>query len=406
MNIGILTFQPSLNYGGILQCLALKQTLEAKGHSVLVFRRSTPWFDSTIDGPYPKWGKRQWLRFVVRSLFGLGDFATWLRYHRTQRFRANKLSIMPWKLRTWTDAPKNLNLDLIVIGSDMVWHCGDWGNPSPYLLEGAPDIPAIAYSASFGMKELPNQIDKGPFIGDDIHARYCKGLANFSAISCRESEGVKICSLLGFKASHVVDPSLLPDFGSPKRKTEGNLLVAYLLTHSPFELLSHVSKLESFARKHGVKVLVFIREGVSQRLPSPPFPISPKRAVQWLAYLKQKVTSRTVIRVDAGPCEFLAAVRDARWMVTDSFHGLMFAMRNNCDIRILNPTNAERSTIFSRIGEFAKHIKGPLLADGMDAALDSIAEGGSVSFDYEWLNQWRTESRTWLDNAVKGAVKR
>lgn len=376
------------------------------GHSVSVFRRSTPWFDSTIDGPYPKWGKRQWLKFAIRSAFGLGDFRVWLRYHRTQRFHAKKLSIMPWKLRTWNEAPPNLDLDLIIVGSDMVWHCGDWGNPAPYLLEEAHNIPAIAYSASFGMKELPEQIDEGPFIGDDIHDRYRKGLAKFSAISCRESEGVQICNLLGFKATHVVDPSLLPDFGSPRRKTEGKLLVAYLLTHSPSELLSNVSKLETFARNRGLKARAFIREGVSQRLPSLPFPISPKKTVQWLAYLRQKITSHTEIMVDAGPSEFLFAMKKARWVVTDSFHGLMFAIRNNCDIRILNPTNAERSTIFSRIGEFASHIKGPLLADGMDAALDSIAKGESVTFDYEWLNHWRNESRTWLENAVKGAVQR
>ncbi|MBQ7178849.1 MAG: polysaccharide pyruvyl transferase family protein [Victivallales bacterium] len=405
MKIGILTFQPSLNYGGILQCLALKQTLEAMGHSVSVFRRSTPWFDSTIDGPYPMWGKRQWLKFAIRSAFGLGDFRIWLRYHRTQRFRANKLSIMPWKLRTWNDAPSNLNLDLIVVGSDMVWHCGDWGNPAPFLLEEAPVIPAIAYSASFGMKELPEQIGEGPFEGDDIHSRYRKGLAKFSAISCRESEGVQICSLLGFKASHVVDPSLLPDFGSPRRKTDGKLLVAYLLTHSPSELLSNVSKLETFARKRGLKVRVFVREGITQRFPSPPFPISPKKAVQWFAYLWRQMTSHAEIRGDAGPREFLATLREARWMVTDSFHGLMFAMRNNCDIRILNPTNAERSTIFSRIGEFASHIDGPLFSNGIDEALASIERGEKVTFDYEWLNSWRAKSRNWLEVALVKAVK-
>ena len=385
-----------------MQCVALKSTLEYMGHSVEVFHRSTPWFDSTYYGPYSNWGKRQWLKFTLRSLLGLGDFKKWLRYYRTRKFIDNNLSLMPWKLRTWEDAPKNLNLDLIIVGSDMVWHCGDWGNPSPYLLEGAPDIPAIAYSASFGMKELPGNIDKGAFIGNDIYARYCKGLSKFSAISCRESEGVRLCNLLGFSATHVVDPSLLPDFGLHQRQTDSKLLVAYLLTHSSSELLSHVSKLETFARIHGLKVLVFIREGFSQRLPSSPVPISPRRGVRWLSDLWHQAMSHTEIMVDAGPAEFHLAMKKARWVVTDSFHGLMFAMRNNCDIRILNPTNAERSNIFSRIWEFAEHIRGPLLADGMEAALDSIEKKESVEFDYEWLNQWRKESRTWLENAVKG----
>ena len=275
MNIGILTFQPSLNYGGILQCLALKQTLEAMGHEVSVFWRSTPWFDSSVNGPYPQWGKRQWLRFFARSALGLGDFSSWLRYHRTRRFRAENLSVMSWKLRCWNDAPSNLDLDLIVVGSDMVWHSGDWGDPRPYLLEGAPNIPAIAYAASFGMPAIPKQINKGLFTGNDIPGRYRNDLLRFKAISCREAEGVRICKGLGLAATHVVDPTMLPDFVPPQRH-DGNLLVCYLLTYSPSDLLAHVSRLESFAKRTGVRIQVFLREGVSLKLPTAPVPISPR----------------------------------------------------------------------------------------------------------------------------------
>ncbi len=399
MKIGILTFQPSLNYGGILQCLALKQTLERMGHSVAVFRRSTPWFDKTVAGPYPQWGWRSWLKFAIRSTFGMRDFEKWLRYSRTQRFCA-RLNILPWKFTSWTDAPANLDLDLLVVGSDMVWHSGDWGNPGPYLLEGAPDIPAIAYSASFGMSELPQRIDKGLFTGDDIPARYRAALSRFKAISCREAEGVGICEGLGLDAAHVVDPSQLPDF-SLRRRNGGRLLVCYLMTYSAKELQAYIARIEDFARGFDCKVRVFIREGVSQNLPDAPLPLSPRKAKRWLVYLSRKVTSSVKVCIGAGPAEFLDAVGKARWMVTDSFHGLMFAIRSNCDIRILKPTNAERSTIFARIGEFADHFNGPLLADDMDTALASIARGEEVNCDYEWLNQWRTESLVWLKKAVK-----
>ena len=400
MKIGILTFQPSLNYGGILQCLALKRTLEGMGHSVVVFRRSTAWFDKTIAGPYPQWGLRSWLKFAIRSALGMRDYEKWLRYSRTRKFRA-KLNILPWKFTGWAEAPANLDLDLLVVGSDMVWHSGDWGDPGPYLLEGAPDIPAIAYSASFGMGELPQRIDKGLFTGGDIPARYRTALSKFRAISCREAEGVRICEGLGLSAAHVVDPSMLPDF-ELRERNGGRLLVCYLLTYSARELLAYVSQIEDFARRTGCRAQVFIREGVSQNLPDAPLPLSPRRAKRWLGCLWRKATSPVEVRLGAGPAEFLAAVEKARWMVTDSFHGLMFAIRSNCDVRILKPVNAERSTIFARIWEFAEHFKGPLLADGMSAALASIERGEEVGCDYEWLNNWRAESLAWLEKAISG----
>lgn len=42
MKIGILTFHSQLNYGGVLQCWALKTALEGMGHEVVVDRWHFP----------------------------------------------------------------------------------------------------------------------------------------------------------------------------------------------------------------------------------------------------------------------------------------------------------------------------------------------------------------------------
>ena len=400
MKIGILTFQPSLNYGSILQCLALKRTLESMGHEVSVFRHWRDYMGDIVAGPYAKWGRRKWLRFAIRSLFGLDDFKKWLRCYRTKRFLKKNLSLLPWKIQKWTDAPTDIGIDLIVVGSDQVWHCGDWGDPSPFLLEGAPAIPAIAYSASFGMAEIPQRLEIGPFVGGDISSRYKSGLERFTSISCREAEGVDICRTLGFHAAHVVDPTLLPELDSPKRKSS-HVMVCYLMTYSVTELNSHLVKLEEFAQRNRCEVRVFLREWISQRIPEVPLPFSPAKARKWLRGILRSATSRVKLCLDAGPQEFVDAMASARWVVTDSFHGLMLSIRSNCDVRVLQPTTADRAAMFARIGEFALHFDGPLLADSMDAALTSFARGDEVRCDYQWLDNWRSESLAWLKNAVE-----
>lgn len=399
MKIGILTFQPSLNYGGILQCLALKRTLEAMGHEVLVISRRHPVLGDMLAGPYPTWGKRHWLRFAVRSLAGLDDFRMWLRYRRTRTFIKRNLNLTNYAITTWTDAPKDLSLDMVVVGSDQVWHCGDWGDPSLFLLENAPLIPAIAFSASFGMSELPRQIKIGLFSDEDVPNRYKNGLAKFHSISCRESEGVRICHDLGFPAAHVVDPTLLPEF---KRfnHCKRRLLVCYLMTISVAEVIAQAERLERFAKRFGCKVRLFIRDGNAQTIQTLPFPKNVSSTCKWIRGLWRRTTSPLSLELGAGPQEFLGAMSKAQWVVTDSFHGFMFSIRNNCNVRILRPSNANRATMFARIEEFASHFKGPLFANGMDAALTSIARGDEVRFDYKWLDNWRSESLTWLKNAI------
>ena len=44
MKIGILTFHSQLNYGGVLQCWALKKALEDMGHETVVVAWKNPYF--------------------------------------------------------------------------------------------------------------------------------------------------------------------------------------------------------------------------------------------------------------------------------------------------------------------------------------------------------------------------
>ena len=102
----------------------------------------------------------------------------------------------------------------------------------------------------------------------------------------------------------------------------------------------------------------------------------------------------------AGPEEFYQAFKNARWVVSDSFHALMISICNGCDVRMIRPNTEFRRKMFARIEEFAAHAKGPLIVNSVSAALASFANGESVAYDCEWLERRRRESEEWLQRSL------
>ena len=390
MKIGILTFHSQLNYGGVLQCWALQTALEEMGYEVVVIDR---WFDkdnSSLEGCYAKWGVIEWVNFWIRSMLGLGNLNGWLRVKRTKSFISKKLKLTPYHFVEWKDAPKELSVDYVIVGSDQVWHCGDWGDPRVYLLDDAPNLKYVAYAASFGLLSLPKIIydfenGKMPIMTKDL---YKCGLAKFKAISCREAEGVEICRSLGFYAKHLVDPTLLGLRTRGSYCNNQHDLVCYFLSE---RLEENFDALEQFAHNHHCRVKVFIDWNWLL-----PMPTNCKKIKHWFHGILKKCFSPINVMDGAGPEEFYIAFQNAKWVISDSFHALMFSLINNCNVRIIRPSSDMRRLMFARIEEFAKHINGPLVVNTISEAIDSLNKGESIEYDDEWILQRKEESIEWL----------
>lgn len=390
MKIGILTFHSQLNYGGVLQCWALQTVLEQMGHEVVVIDR---WLDDWRDihrTEYDRMDWREFAKFWLRVLRGRDRMDYWLRIRRTKKFIEKRLHLTPFHFVEWKDAPAELGVDLLVVGSDQVWHCGDWGNPRAYLLEGAPDIPAIAYAASFGMRELPRFLQNATSGESRVDAEpvFKAGLERFTAISCREREGVEICRKLDVHAAHVVDPVLLAHLRGNQTMNgrSGGPLLCYFLSDNPDR---HMDELEAFARCHRCRVELFL----NGKRPGPvaPFHVRIRRIIG-------KSRTRISVMESAGPQEFFQTFQRAQWVLSDSFHALMFALIQGCNVRILRPETEDRRQMFVRIEECAAHAKGPLVVDSVDSALESFNRNERVEFDSEWICRRRRESMDWLRN--------
>ena len=393
MKIGILTFHSQLNYGGVLQCWALKTALEGGGHEVVVVDRWLSPNNRTLDGPFGHAGLRGWCVIAIKSLLGCGTWKQVLRHWRTRRF-VKSLNLTPFHFYRWAEIEHSnirtfKHLDYLVVGSDQVWHGGDWGDPRPYLLEGAPQIKAIAYAASFGMKSLPDGID------------YRDGFKRFAAISVREAEGVGLVESQGAQAAQVVDPTLLLEPSEWARmgvwRKVPRRIVCYFLSQNVAEA---VKVLKPWARQNDCTVEI-VCDGMQKAVPR-----TVRECVTRLMDVVHSVMTPSRVRICTGygPREFVRAFAQAEMCITDSFHAVMFSSIFNCNIRFLRPTNEMRRGMFARIEEFAeKCVKGNFFVDDVKQALQSFGRNEMIAFDVAQIAVRRMESKEWLKNAIISA---
>lgn len=399
MKIGILTFHSQLNYGGVLQCWALQTALEKMGHDVVVIDR---WLDSDnswLEKGYDKYSLLQWIKFCIRSTLGLGNISQWLRVRRTKRFLTEHLRLTKYHFNDWKDAPKELGVDMLVVGSDQVWHCGDWGNPRVYLLDGAPNIQAISYAVSFGFAELPKYLSERE--AESLAEPFYKnGFKKFKAISCRESEGVSLCRKLAAEAEHVLDPTLLvnkADWECLIRSAAKHCkkrVVCYLLG---INYTSILQRLVHFADENDCEVEVFVDQWFFDALP---MPTSPAKLRQWVNGLSRKMFGNVRVCDSAGPIEFVRSIASADLVISDSFHALMFSIIFGKNVRILAPKSDQRKKMFARIEEFESNMGGRIVVDDLDTALESFANDDVTAINSSWLESRREKSLKFLQSNI------
>ncbi|MDX7714016.1 polysaccharide pyruvyl transferase family protein [Aeromonas caviae] len=213
--IGLLNFHYSdHNYGAVLQAAALADVVSRIGYSV-----------EHIDFIPNKMAQKKTLRQLLISVLAALGVKSLIK-----RMLGKKEYIKPtvtggevfetfrdvWVARsqqTYT-ASQQLNTvgttySAVVVGSDQVWRPNMFVNKhqdvDAYFLSFLPDsVTRVSYAASFG-------VDKWEDTSDTILSdRVRKAMTKFNAISVREQTGVAICrDHFGVTAQHVLDPTLL-----------------------------------------------------------------------------------------------------------------------------------------------------------------------------------------------------
>lgn len=295
MKIGILTFHCAHNYGAVLQCYALQETLSQLGHKVEIIDYRPQYL---LD-PYNIFNKKriisknpiEFLKNIVKEFLIL--YIRIKRYNRFNRFIINRLNLS----HPIYDKEIPSNYDVYIMGSDQIWN--------PQITNGFDDIyfgqflftkknqKYIAYAASMEVKSLSSH-----------DAEYYKNnLKNFNAISVREKTLAELLQPLSTTAiQSVIDPTLLIN-----SNIWGNIIKEPKIKNKKYVLVYQVrynSKVVKIAQKIAKQI-----NGIVIELSSS---ISLKKIMQ----SKQSVS----------PEEFLGYIKNASFVITTSFHGTAFSI--------------------------------------------------------------------------------
>ena len=289
MKIGILTFHCAHNYGAVLHCYALQETLKAMGHDVKVIDYR-PEFLLT---PYKVWDihrDKSYNSFVRRLVLECLKLSKRIARHKAfDSFIQTKLCLTKEK----TILP---SFDAYIMGSDQIWNPQITnGFHKPYF--GYFDFPKenrkyIAYAASMETSSLSQK-------AKDF---YKKALDNFDAISVREKALAELLQhATSKKIETVLDPTLLINATMWDSIAKPPLVhYKYILVYQVRYNKNTLRIAQSIANQIGAKVI----------------------EITSLIYQQYK---KNVYQC-CSPEEFLGWIKYASCVVTTSFHGTAFSV--------------------------------------------------------------------------------
>ncbi len=292
MRIGIVTVHSAYNYGAMLQAFATQKVLTEMGHQVqfidfypieLEKLNSNQKIDFTLKG-------------IVLFLFLKVSIKHRKKFKRFRKFREQlSLSKRYFEKKEIYETPPKF--DVYLVGSDQVWNMENGMNTFNFV-DFVKDKTSkkISYASSFGTATIPDQ----------HKAKLRELLADFSAISVREADGVEIIEeATGKDAIQVLDPTLL----ITKDKWE-ELLPSERTLNYDYILIYALNNTEESAR---------LVEAVKKRYRLPVVGIPMGYKVPDKYKVDQEIK-------DAGPLEFVSLFKNAKVVCTSSFHGLAFAI--------------------------------------------------------------------------------
>ncbi len=306
MKIGILTLQLINNYGGILQGFALQRYLKKQGHEVYTISYKIPISPvirvfSLIKRLLMKLRGREvsirgWTTSAEDKIINQ-HVNKFIRENIKQTDVINIINGLP-KLQ------KKYSFDCIVVGSDQCWKPYPNKRIRSMFLKGleAENIIRIAYAVSFG-EDFWEYSKK--------QTRDCKKLVKrFDIVSVREESGISLCrDFFHIRVEHLIDPTLLIDreeyesFINVRLNEINNnekTIMAYILdkTSEKERIIEYMEKKLNAKRN--------VVEPISR------FSIASKKNIH----------NCIVPPIE----EWIRGFVQAEYVITDSFHGTVFAL--------------------------------------------------------------------------------
>ena len=310
MKIGILTYHRAHNYGAILQAIATRVYLQELGHEVY-------YVDYWPDYHKEMYKVFSWSTFRKVGIRGKYNYLRRIitRYG-TIKQRINSFEGAISKYISPYCKPTDFPFDLVVIGSDQLWRKQSVGGYNPvYFGKNNINTPKqIAYAVSMGL--MPEDRADKKIIKDL--------LCNIHSISVREYDLSELVHELGYQCEVNVDPTFLLtqqmwEKVVPSKKIPEKYLLYYNFQGGAF----CEEEIYRFAKKKKLKVKI-ISGGVQ---------------------LKASEDAIPTADID----DFISLIKNAEYVFTSSFHGLVFSIIFNKQFYASYSRNSNRAKTLLKI---------------------------------------------------------
>ena len=298
--IGILTFHTPDNYGAVCQAYALQTYLEEYENAkveIIDFCTDAHLKSNRIF----KTRSQNLLKNIVLHLFTCARFcALQQKKNRVSKFRQSLLHLSKHRYNTEEDLLHNiLPYDFYISGSDQVFNPNIKYWKVYYLKFPKKGSKKIAYAPSFGISTFT----------DDITGRILPLLEDFDYLSCREKQGAEYLSKILHKdVPTVLDPVFL--IGASRWKE---------IIHKPSRVKDYIFVYDLCGGKKLLTLARKLRQETGYDI------------VCATGNIKNFYTDCLSL-YNIGPKELLGYICQAKYVVTDSFHGTALSLIMNTKV--------------------------------------------------------------------------
>ena len=367
MKIGILTWLHNGNYGSILQAYALQKALRNQGYQT----ENIDYAPSTVkkvenlikNKNSLKLFLEKWDAYCAKKVAGSPRELS-EKQKKFDDFRENYINITQRYSSPKEVATIDGEFDAYICGSDQIW--------SPVLLNPvfyfdflSDTERKIAYACSFGVSSIKGK----------KATKITNYLNRFDYISVRESSGCEIVkSLTGNVVPVMPDPTLL------LQRTDWDKVSKYNLNLNNYIFCYFLSWNEEYWK---------YVENVSQQL---------GYQIVIVPSVKQTYQVNAKILKNIGPEEWVGLVKNANYVITDSFHGTVFSIIYNKPFTVLkrfsddNP-RSQNSRIYTLLEHY--NLTNRL---GINTDIFNLQEYTKVNSQVEYDRRYALE---WLNKVLK-----
>ncbi|MGB3725032.1 MAG: polysaccharide pyruvyl transferase family protein [Glaciecola sp.] len=377
-NIATLTLPLTNNYGGILQAFALQETLSQLGHTTMLINIKSP-----VHSNFQKrleYIKQRIRKIIKNTPVFKPDFTSEAdkKYinRNVQQFIDTYIATTKEVSAYLTfDDLKQYEFESFVVGSDQVWRPDYSYYLANYFFEFLENVPAVkklSYAASFGFESWK--------LTEDETSKCKQLIKSFDAISVREVAAESLCEKhLDAHATMVLDPTLLV----PKEKycelvekasldtPKGNLF-CYILDRS--------EENEAFEKE------------VAKSLNAEAFGVMPRKDMK-------NLTQHNVDEFVFPPIEeWINGFIHADFVITDSFHGTVFAILFNKPFFAIGNTKRGLSRFSSLLNNFKLNER--LILEPKKFEMEKLTDDINWEYVNSRLAQERERSLAFLTDNV------